>query len=136
MKFLAATIVMFWLWKMNAVAVDVVLNGAVTGRTFERLGAVSTGAALQHLKVEIGGELNSTDGTEPTNMRTATGLNLNRVYQWWLLQQAKARNPGLIYFSSGTIPASGHPAYRKMHAASNSIPNTFNLFEIITLKLA
>ena len=54
------------------------------------------GAALQHLKVEIGGEVNSTDGTEPTHMRTRTDQNYTRGYEWWLMQQAKARNPDIL----------------------------------------
>ncbi|HZC72689.1 MAG TPA: discoidin domain-containing protein [Jatrophihabitans sp.] len=53
------------------------------------------GAALQVLKVEIGGDTNSTDGTEPSHMHTATDLNCNRGYEWWLMEQAKARNPNI-----------------------------------------
>ena len=101
---------------------NLVLDRNVTGRTFEGIGAASAGAssrllidypepqrsqildylfkpnygaALQHLKVEIGGEINSTDGTEPTHQRTATETNYNRGYEWWLMQQAAARNPGI-----------------------------------------
>ena len=78
-------------------ALDITLDPHQPGRTFEGIGAVSAGAssrllidypepqrsqildylfkpdygaALQHLKVEIGGEVNSTDGTEPTHERT------------------------------------------------------------------
>lgn len=103
-------------------AVEVVLDAHVTGRVFQGLGAVSAGAssrllidypetqrsqildylfkpnygaALPHLKVEIGGEVNSTDGTEPTHQRTATDTNYNRGYEWWLMQQAVARNPNI-----------------------------------------
>jgi galactosylceramidase len=106
-----------------ALALDITLDPNQPGRTFEGVGAVSAGAssrllidypepqrsqildylfkpnygaALQHLKVEIGGEVNSTDGTEPTHMRTRTDQNYGRGYEWWLMQQAKARSPGIL----------------------------------------
>ena len=106
----------------KVVASDITLDGANRGRTFEGVGAVSAGAssrllvdypepqrsrildylfkpdygaALQHLKVEIGGEINSTDGTEPTHERTRGEFNFTRGYEWWLMQQARARNPDL-----------------------------------------
>jgi galactosylceramidase len=107
----------------SASAVDVVLDGTITGRTFEGVGAVSAGASsrllidypqpqqgqildylfkpnygasLQHLKVEIGGGVNSTDGTEPTHMLTRTDQNYTRGYEWWLMGQATVRNPDII----------------------------------------
>ncbi len=107
---------------VNAAAYDITLDGTNRGRTFEGIGAVSAGAssrllvdypepqrsqildylfkpdygaALQHLKVEIGGEINSTDGTEPTHERTRGDFNFTRGYEWWLLQQARARNPAI-----------------------------------------
>ncbi len=122
LKFLL-TIVVVVLWSAaSARAVDVVLDGTIKGRTFEGLGAVSAGASsrllidypepqrsqildylfkpnygasLQHLKVEIGGGVNSTDGTEPTHMRTRTDQNYTRGYEWWLMGQATTRNPGI-----------------------------------------
>src|SRR6201988_4708283 len=87
----------------------VVLDGASRGRIFDGLGAASAGASsrllidypepqrsqildylfkpnygasLQHLKVEIGADVNSTDGTEPTHMRTPTDQNYTRGYEW------------------------------------------------------
>jgi galactosylceramidase len=107
----------------SAAALDITLDPSQPGRTFEGIGAVSAGAssrllidypepqrsqildylfkpnygaALQHLKVEIGGAVNSTDGTEPTHMRTPTDHNYTRGYEWWLMQQAKAHNPGIV----------------------------------------
>ena len=53
------------------------------------------GAALQILKVEIGGDTNSTDGAEPSHMHTATDLDCDRGYEWWLMEEAKARNPAI-----------------------------------------
>lgn len=60
------------------------------------------GAGFQHLKVEVGGEINSTDGTEPTHARSRAELDhprreyFERGYQWWLMKEAKKRNPNLI----------------------------------------
>ena len=51
------------------------------------------GANLQILKVEIGADMDSTDGAESSHMHTATDENYNRGYEWWLMEQAKLRNP-------------------------------------------
>ena len=103
--------------------INITLNPNQLGRVFEGIGGVSAGAssrllidypepqrsqildylfkpnygaALQHLKVEIGGDINSTDGTEPSHQRTATETNFTRGYEWWLMQQAKARNTNIF----------------------------------------
>jgi O-glycosyl hydrolase len=104
-------------------ATSITINGSGTGRRFDGVGAISGGggtsrllpdypaqqqsevldylfkpgfgANLQILKVEIGGDTNSTNGAEASHMRTATDLNCNRGYEWWLMQQAKARNPNI-----------------------------------------
>src|SRR5437588_5500983 len=82
----------------------IVLDGRANGRIYEGLGAVSAGAssrllidypepyrsqildylfkpgygaALHILKVEVGGDMNSTDGAEPSIMHTATGKALD-----------------------------------------------------------
>src|ERR1035441_5227514 len=102
---------------------DVVLDGASTGQTYDGIGAVSAGASsrllidypepyrsqildylfqpnygasLEHLKVEIGGDTNSTDGSEPSHMHTRSDLNSQRGYEWWLMKEAKNRNPNII----------------------------------------
>ena len=99
------------------------IDGQAAGRTFEGLGALSAGAssrllidypepqrsqildylfkpnygaALQHLKVEIGGDTNSTDGSEPSHMHARDDLNFQRGYEWWLMKEAKKRNPSII----------------------------------------
>ena len=54
------------------------------------------GAALQHLKVEVGGDTNSTDGSEPSHMRSRTDEKYDRGYEWWLMKEAKARNPKIM----------------------------------------
>jgi hypothetical protein len=99
---------------------QVTIDAAAGGRTFDGVGALSAGgssrllidypepqrsqildylfkpgygAALQILKVEIGGDTNSTDGAEPSHRRTPSDLDCDRGYEWWLMEQAKARNP-------------------------------------------
>ncbi|MBU3867527.1 galactosylceramidase [Streptomyces sp. 4503] len=51
------------------------------------------GASLQTLKLEIGGDTNSTDGAEPSIEHTRGAIDCDNGYQWWLAEQAKARNP-------------------------------------------
>jgi len=102
---------------------SVVLDGSSKGRIFDGLGAASAGAssrllidypepqrsqildylfkpgygaALQHLKVEIGADVNSTDGSEPSHMRTASDHDSTRGYEWWLMAEAHKRNPNII----------------------------------------
>jgi hypothetical protein len=53
------------------------------------------GASLHILKVEIGGDSQSTEAVEPSHMHTETDLNMERGYEGWLLAQAKARNPAI-----------------------------------------
>ena len=50
---------------------------------------------MQILKVEIGGDTNSTSGAEPSHEHTRGSVNCNRGYEWWLMEQAKARNPNI-----------------------------------------
>ncbi|MGC9670763.1 ricin-type beta-trefoil lectin domain protein [Planosporangium sp. 12N6] len=106
-----------------ATATTVTIDGTAPGRTFDGVGAISGGggnsrllidypepqrgqildylfkpgygAAVQILKVEIGGDTNSTSGAEPSHQHTAGDLNCDRGYEWWLMEQAKARNPGI-----------------------------------------
>src|ERR1700761_173047 len=101
----------------------IVLDGSGTGRIFEGIGAASAGAssrllydykepyrsqildylfkpgygaALQHLKVEIGADVNSTDGAEPSSMRSRDDHDYTRGYEWWLMEEARKRNPQII----------------------------------------
>jgi Glycosyl hydrolase family 59/F5/8 type C domain len=125
----------------QAVTADpaITLDGTSAGRLFDGVGALSAGASsrlltdyppqqrsqildylfkpgygasLQILKVEIGGDTNSTDGSEPSHMRTPSDLNCNRGYEWWLMEQAKARNPdiklyGLQWGAPGWVGSGG-----------------------------
>ena len=97
------------------------VNGQDSGRIFDGVGALSGGggtsrllidyppkqrkqildylfkpnygASLQILKVEIGSDTDSTEGAEASSQRTPTDHNYNRGYEWWLMEQAKLRNP-------------------------------------------
>jgi Glycosyl hydrolase family 59 len=53
------------------------------------------GASLQILKVEVGSDTDSTNGAEPSHMRTRDDLDCDRGYEWWLMEQAKRRNPDI-----------------------------------------
>ncbi|WP_263418245.1 glycoside hydrolase family 30 protein [Terriglobus albidus] len=99
------------------------LDATSSGKVFEGLGAVSAGASsrllidypepqrseildflfkpkfgasLQHLKVEIGSDVNSTDGSEPSHMRSANDHDYSRGYEWWLMKEARKRNPAIV----------------------------------------
>lgn len=101
----------------------VVIDGHSKGRVFDGIGAVSAGASsrllidypepersqildylfkpgygasLQHLKVEVGADVNSTDGSEPSYARTPTDRNFTRGYEWWLMNEAHKRNPKIV----------------------------------------
>ena len=56
------------------------------------------GASLQILKVEIGGGGQSTEGTEHSHMYNETDENYARGYEWWLMQEAKKRNPNIQFY--------------------------------------
>ncbi len=102
---------------------SIVLNGAGKGPVFQGIGAVSAGASsrllidypepyrsqildylfkphygasLQHLKVEIGADVNSTDGSEPSHVRTPKDRDYTRGYEWWLMKEARKRNPNIV----------------------------------------
>ncbi len=114
----------------------IALDGADRGRTFGGVGAISGGggnsrllidypvkqrneildylfkpgygASLQILKLEIGGDANSTDGSEPSVEHTRGVVDCNAGYEFWLGEQAKLRNPniklyGLAWAAPGWI---------------------------------
>src|SRR5437868_13281451 len=98
----------------------ITVDGTKGGRTFDGIGAISGGggnsrllvdypepqrsqildylfkpgygAAVQLLKIEIGGDADSTDGAEPSVEHTKGVVNCAVGYGFWLAQQAKARN--------------------------------------------
>jgi galactosylceramidase len=108
----------------NASGITVVVDGNSPGRTFQGIGMVSAGgtsdllmdypepyrsdvldflfkpkfgAAMQHVKVEIGGGENSTCGSEATHAVVESEKNapINRGYEIRLLGEGRARNPKL-----------------------------------------
>ena len=116
---------------MSSPAREIVIqvDGKSAGRTFEGIGALSAGASsrllldypepyrsdvldflfkprfgasLQHLKVEIGGDVNSTDGSEPSHAVSREEFEqpkpeyFQRGYEWWLMEEARKRNSNII----------------------------------------
>ncbi|MFJ3590862.1 ricin-type beta-trefoil lectin domain protein [Streptomyces sp. NPDC090231] len=107
----------------QAATTSITVDGAQSGRTFDGIGAISGGggnsrlltdypatqrsqildymfkpgygAGLQLLKLEIGGDANSTDGSEPSIEHARSTINCDAGYEFWLAEQAKARNPGI-----------------------------------------
>jgi hypothetical protein len=75
----------------------------------------SFGAALQVLKVEVGGDLLTTDGSESSHMHNNHTVDMAAGYEWWLMKEAKARNPAIKLYGLpwafpgwvGADPASG-----------------------------
>ena len=53
------------------------------------------GASISALYVEVGGDGNSTQGSELSHMHTKDDLNNNRGYEAWLMREAKNRNPAI-----------------------------------------
>ena len=53
------------------------------------------GHAMHMIKVEIGGDGQSTDGTEPSHQHYRDDLSCDRGYEFWLLQEARRRNPSI-----------------------------------------
>ena len=102
---------------------SITIDGTSPGRVFDGVGAISGGgatsrllldypaqernevldylfkpgygASLQLLKVEIGGDTNTTDGSESSHEHTRGQVDCNAGYEWWLMQQAVARNPDI-----------------------------------------
>jgi len=54
------------------------------------------GASLNHFKFEIGGDINSTCGTESSHQHTRGDENYNRGYEWWLMNEARKRNKDIL----------------------------------------
>ncbi|SEG56021.1 Concanavalin A-like lectin/glucanases superfamily protein [Actinacidiphila yanglinensis] len=118
-----------------ATTTTISVDGTSGGRTFDGIGAISggggnsrlladypaaqqqqildylfkpgSGADLQIFKVEIGGDTNSTDGSESSHEHTAGTVDCSTGYEWWLMEQAKARNPAIKLYGL----AWGAPGY-------------------------
>jgi galactosylceramidase len=59
----------------------------------------SFGASVAVLKLEIGGDTQSTDGAEPSHMHSRYDLGCDRGYEGWLAAEAQRRNPQLKIWS-------------------------------------
>merc|ERR1719183_217380 len=53
------------------------------------------GLGLKILKVELGGDTDATEGAEPSHMHYKGDENYQRGYEWWLMKEARARNPDI-----------------------------------------
>ena len=62
------------------------------GQILDLLFRPGHGAALQILRVEIGSDINSTAGSEPSHMRARDDLDHERGYEWWIMREARRRN--------------------------------------------
>ena len=108
-------------------ATHVTIDGARAGAVFQGVGAISGGggnsrllieyppaqrqqildylfkpgygAALQILKLEIGGDAYATDGAEPSMEHTAGAINCHAGYEFWLASQAQKLNPQLQIYA-------------------------------------
>lgn len=107
-----------------SVTETVTVDGNSAGRFFDGVGAISSsssrllydypepqrsqildylfkpnfGASLQILKVEIGGDTNSTVTSEPSHMRTPQEHNCGRGIEWWMMREAQHRNPNIRFY--------------------------------------
>ena len=141
-----------------AAATAITVSGTSAGRTFDGIGAISGGggnsrlltdypaaeqtqildylfkpgygADLQILKVEIGGDTNSTDGSESSIEHASGSINCSAGYNWWLMEQAKALNPniklyGLAWGAPGWSAAvtSGPPTRSTTWSAGSTAPS-------------
>ncbi len=106
-----------------ATTTSVTIDGNVLGPVFDGVGAISGGggntrllydypaaqqsqildylfkpnygANIQLLKLEIGGDANSTDGAEPSHQHVRGQINCNVGYEFWLGVEAVKRNPDI-----------------------------------------
>lgn len=99
---------------------SITINGKRPGAVFDGIGAISGGggnsrylidypaparsrilnflfgpggAHLQILKLEIGGDANTSDGSEPSIEHARGQVDCRSGYEWWLAEQALARDP-------------------------------------------
>ena len=86
------------------------------------------GASLQIIKVEMGGDAQSTEATEASHMHTKDDGDLgcekcyNRGYEWWLLKEAKNRNPAIKTYAL----AWGVPGWIGQNGNASAKPNFYS----------
>ncbi|MTV39416.1 family 16 glycoside hydrolase [Duganella radicis] len=65
------------------------------GQILDLLYKPKFGASVSALMAEIPGDGNATQGSMPSHMHTRDDLDYSRGYTWWVLREAKKRNPRL-----------------------------------------
>jgi galactosylceramidase len=65
------------------------------GQVLDLLFKPKFGASMSALLVEVPGDGNATQGAEPSHRHTKDDLNFSRGYEWWLMREARKRNPDL-----------------------------------------
>jgi O-glycosyl hydrolase len=117
----ALAVIVPFVLSLSAAGQTIVIDGESKGRIFDGVGAISGGggnsrllidypepfrsqildylfkpnygASMQIFKVEIGADMDSTDGSEASHMHMRSDENYRRGYEWWLMEQARERNP-------------------------------------------
>ncbi|MFD7306701.1 hypothetical protein [Promicromonospora sp. NPDC059942] len=107
----------------SGAAATIAVDGGSDGRTYDGVGAISGGgatsrllldypreeraeildylfkpgygASLEMLKVEIGGDTNTTDGSESSHEHVRGEVDCDAGYEWWLMEEAVKRNPDI-----------------------------------------
>ena len=84
------------------------------------------GASVSALLVEIPGDGNSTQGSMPSHMRTRDDLDYTRGYTWWILREAKSRNPALsldaaAWSAPGWIGENPETRFSRHHAHGDAV---------------
>jgi galactosylceramidase len=135
----------------------IVLDGRAGGRRFDGIGVVDGGggtsvllkdypepqrsqildlmyrpqfgASVSALLVEVPGDGNSTQGSMPSHMHARDDLNHMRGYTWWVMREARRRNPrltldGAAWSAPGWLGTRG-PVYAQDTAAQHRIDGTF-----------
>jgi galactosylceramidase len=109
---------------VKAATITVNMDGNGTGKTFDGIGTVLTGgtqkllseypatqrseildflfkpnfgASLQIVKMEMGGDINSSSGTEPSVKRTSSETAVPRGSALWMAKEAKNRNANIKF---------------------------------------
>ena len=112
------------LTSLNGKSQTININGNAGGKQFYGIGAVSGGgatsvllkdypepqrsqildmlfkpkfgASISALLVEVPGDGNSTQGSESSHMHSRNDLNFSRGYEWWIMSEARKRNPNIM----------------------------------------
>jgi galactosylceramidase len=73
-------------------------DNATAARILDLLFLPKFGASLHHLKVEIGGDGQSSEGVEPSHLHAddAGAASYTRGYEWRLMSEARTRNPAIL----------------------------------------